>query len=128
MRATMAFVGRDEEFGYQALDTPDGRSSKAASALRMHRGYDMAVAGLRAPCRHSPRRSIVRKKRILPLGLPRVDYLLSSEFEDEQRARQRAAVERLDIEGSMKGRSAVRSTLRRGWPEAMRGSIARRRS
>ena len=36
-------LGAMKRFGYQALDTPDGRSSKAASALRMHRGYDVSI-------------------------------------------------------------------------------------
>ena len=108
-------LGAMKRFGYQALDTPDGRSSKAASALRMHRGYDMVVAGLPGAVPAFAEAFDCSEKRILPLGLPRVDYLLSSEFEDERARRQRAAVERLDIDRD-RWRAVVlyAPTLRRG--------------
>lgn len=71
-------LGAVKRFGYQAVDTPAGRSSAAASVACMHEKYDFIVAGgpgavecFAEAFGYDP--SVVR-----PLGLPRVDYLTDS--------------------------------------------------
>lgn len=74
--------GAIKKFGYQALDTPAGRSSRAARALRMHRGYDLVIAGMPgAVCALSEAFDVPTEK-IAPLGLPRIDYLRSPELSE----------------------------------------------
>ena len=87
--------GAIKKFGYQALDTPAGRSSRAARALRMHRGYDLVVAGMPgAVCALSDAFDVPTEK-IAPLGLPRIDYLRSpelAELRERRYARAESAV------------------------------------
>lgn len=74
--------GAIKKFGYQSLDTPAGRSSRAAHALRMHRGYDFVVAGMPGAVRAFSEAFDMPAEKILPLGLPRIDYLRSDQFAD----------------------------------------------
>lgn len=72
--------GAIKKFGYQALDTPAGRSSRAARALRMHRGYDLVIAGMPGAVKALSEAFDVPTQKIAALGLPRIDYLRSPEF------------------------------------------------
>lgn len=74
--------GAIKKFGYQALDTPAGRSSRAARALRMHRGYDLVIAGMPGAVKALSEAFDVPTQRIATLGLPRIDYLRSPEQAD----------------------------------------------
>lgn len=85
--------GAIKKFGYQALDTPAGRSSRAARALRMHRGYDLVVAGMPGAVGSLSEAFDVPAEKIAPLGLPRIDYLRSPELA-ELRERRYARAER----------------------------------
>ena len=80
-------LGAIKKFGYQALDTPAGRSSQVARALRMHRGYDLVIAGMPGAVDALSEAFDVPAEKIVPLGLPRIDYLRSSEFADLRRRR-----------------------------------------
>lgn len=84
--------GAIKRFGYQALDTPAGRSSRAARTLCMHRGYDLVVAGMPGAVRALSEAFDVPTDKIAPLGLPRIDYLRSSEL-SELRERRYARAE-----------------------------------
>lgn len=84
--------GAIKKFGYQALDTPAGRSSRAARSLRMHRGYDLVVAGMPGAVKALSEAFDVPAQKIAALGLPRIDYLRSSELAD-LRARRYARAE-----------------------------------
>lgn len=87
--------GAIKKFGYQALDTPAGRSARAARALRMHRGYDLVVAGMPGAVDALSEAFDVPTERIAPLGLPRIDYLRSpelAELRERRYARAESAV------------------------------------
>lgn len=86
--------GAIKKFGYQALDTPAGRSSRAAHALRMHRGYDLVFAGMPGAVGALSEAFDVPTEKIVPLGLPRIDYLRSPEL-SELRERRYARAERV---------------------------------
>lgn len=84
--------GAIKKFGYQSLDTPAGRTSRAARALRMHRGYDAVIAGMPGAVPTFSEAFGVPAEKIWPLGLPRIDYLRSDDFAD-LRARRFARAE-----------------------------------
>lgn len=73
-------LGAIKKFGYQSLGTAAGRSAHAASALRMHRGYDFVIAGMPGAVDAFSEAFDVPREKIAPLGLPRIDYLCSDAF------------------------------------------------
>lgn len=85
--------GAIKKFGYQSLDTPAGRPSRTARVLRMHRGYDFVVAGTPGAVSSFSQAFDVPVEKILPLGLPRMDYLRSDRFA-RRRARRFERAER----------------------------------
>ena len=86
-------LGAIKKFGYQSLDTAAGRSTHAASALRMHRGYDFVIAGMPGAVPSFSEAFDVGPEKVLPLGLPRIDYLCSPSF-SKLRARRFARADR----------------------------------
>lgn len=110
-------LGSIKKFGYQALDTPDGRSSEAAEKLRMHRGYDLIVAGLPGAVPAFSEAFDCPSDRIVPLGLPRIDYLLSEDYDAVRKARVAKVAYLIDAAGSRSRNEKLvlyAPTLRRG--------------
>ena len=107
--------GAIKKFGYQCLDTPAGRSSADAEAYRMHKGYDYVIAGMQGAADAFSEAFDIEAEKILPLGLPRLDYLFSHTFA-EQRAQDTAAiVKKLDIKEGSKTRLVLYApTFRKG--------------
>lgn len=110
-------LGAIKYFGYQALNTPDGRSSLVAEELAMHRGYDVVVAGFSGAVDAFSRAFDIASEKILPIGLPRIDYLLESDFGGLRQGRFQAAdptgsLETLGCKGVT--RILYAPTLRRG--------------
>lgn len=68
-------MGAIKCFGYQSLDTPAGRSSESARVGRMHANYDYIVAGGPGAIPAFSQAFEYPKDSILPIGLPRQDYL-----------------------------------------------------
>ncbi len=68
-------LGAIKRFGYQSLDRPGGRTSKLARAMRMHRNYDIVLCGGPATVPIFSEAFNTPAEKILPLGLPRVDFL-----------------------------------------------------
>lgn len=69
-------LGAVKRFGYQSLDTPAGRTSEAARVCRMHRNYDYVVAGGPGAVAAFAEAFDCPEQTIVPIGLPRLDYLL----------------------------------------------------
>lgn len=83
-------LGAIKCFGYQCLDTTDGRSSDSARILRMHRNYDYVIAGGPWAVAALAKAFDVPAEKVLPLGLPRLDYLMGPGFAEERvRVRER---------------------------------------
>lgn len=115
--------GAIKKFGYQALDTPAGRSSRAARALRMHRGYDLVVAGMPGAVGALSEAFDVPAEKIAPLGLPRIDYLCSPELA-ELRERcyaraERAVADAFGGEGGSRLTVLYAPTFRKGNADAL---------
>lgn len=77
-------LGAIKCFGYQCLDTTDGRSSDSARILRMHRNYDYVIAGGPWAVEALAKAFDVPADTVLPLGLPRLDYLMAPGFAEER--------------------------------------------
>ena len=68
-------LGAVKRFGYQTLDRPGGHSSSLATAMRMHRNYDVVVCAGRATVPVFAEAFGVDPSIVRPTGLPRMDYL-----------------------------------------------------
>ena len=68
-------LGAVKRFGYQTLDRPGGHSSALASAMRMHRNYDAVLCAGPATVPVFAEAFCVDPSKVLPIGLPRMDYL-----------------------------------------------------
>jgi len=71
-------LGAIKQFGLQSVGRPSGRSSQVASAMKMHRNYDIVLCGSSAWIPAFAEAFGVEQASVLPLGLPRVDYLVDS--------------------------------------------------
>lgn len=69
-------LGAIKKFGYQSLGTPAGRTWEEARKLHMHGNYDWVVAGGPGAIPAFKRAFGYPESRIVPLGMPRIDYLL----------------------------------------------------
>jgi len=70
-------LGAIKKFGLQAIGLPGGRDSGVASAMRMHRNYDLVLCGGPAAVPAFAEAFGVPGSAVVPTGLPRVDYLLA---------------------------------------------------
>ena len=71
-------LGAIKQFGLQSVGRPSGRSSQVASAMKMHRNYDVVLCGSPAWVPAFAEAFGVEPSAVLPLGLPRVDYLVTA--------------------------------------------------
>lgn len=121
-------LGAIKRFGYQSVGLPDGRSAALAKAMRMHRNYDAILCGSDSMVPVFAEAFDADPSIVLPLGLPRVDYLLEC-VSDQPPQRHQAAVKRLQerfprLGDSTKKRVLYAPTYRRRrksiLPEALR--------
>jgi CDP-ribitol ribitolphosphotransferase len=84
-------LGTFKRFGWQAIDTAGGRTKTQARHLRMHRNYSMIIAGGEGARVAYAQAFDCPEDRIVPLGMPRMDYLLDDEPSSE-RAQLTAAI------------------------------------
>lgn len=78
-------LGAVKKFGYQCLDSEDGRSSDAARALSMHRNYTFVTCASGATKEIYKDAFQIEEEKILVVGMPRLDYLVRNS-EDKKRA------------------------------------------
>ena len=72
-------LGAIKKFSYQTLDTPYGRSKKAALSLRMHKGYDMILSTSKKTTEYFMEAFRYPYEKFYQSGLPRIDYLKKEE-------------------------------------------------
>ena len=68
-------LGAVKRFGYQSIGQPGGRSAAIARAMHMHRNYDVVLCGGPGSVETFAAAFDVALRAVLPLGLPRVDYV-----------------------------------------------------
>lgn len=66
-----------KKFGYQTIDKPAGHSRAVAETMHMHRNYDYVIAASEATGEHFSKCFNVANDKLVYLGLPRVDEILS---------------------------------------------------
>jgi CDP-ribitol ribitolphosphotransferase len=71
-------LGAVKKFGYQTIGRPGGRSATLASAMRMHRNYDLVLCSGPGTVPFFAEAFDVDPGVVAPLGTPRVDYLLEA--------------------------------------------------
>lgn len=76
-------MGTMKKFGYQILDLEEGRSSKTAKAMRMHRNYDYILASSEAYAECLAEGFGYDIEKIKIYSLPRVDLLTSDKYKKE---------------------------------------------
>ena len=64
-----------KKFGHQSLNTE--RKKIFAKAMRMHRKYSYIITGSKAMIKYFSKAFKYPKEKFIPLGLPRIDYLLN---------------------------------------------------
>lgn len=107
-------LGAIKKFGYQCLDTPAGRTNKQARVGRMHKNYDWIIAGSSGAVEEFAEAFGYPQNNVLPLGLPRTDYLLSPDLAPLRSHHARAAVERLPFLDNDRKILLYAPTLRKG--------------
>lgn len=78
-------MGAVKKFGYQCLDTPAGRSSKAAKAAHMHKNYDIIAASGPGVIDAYAQAFNYPEKNIQALGMLHLDYLLNPETSKQRK-------------------------------------------
>lgn len=105
-------LGAIKKFGYQCLDTPAGRTTDQARVARMHKNYDWIIAGGPGAVKDLAEAFGYPENKILPLGLPRTDYLKEeSPLKDGRREK---ALARLPFLVSKRRIVLYAPTLRKG--------------
>lgn len=78
-------IGKIKQSGYQTLGKDGGRSEKIAKLMKMHRGYDFVIAGAEAWNPFYKKSFGIDGKELRNFGLPRIDYLIESKKENQNR-------------------------------------------
>jgi CDP-ribitol ribitolphosphotransferase len=79
-------IGKIKQSGYQTLDKESGRSKKTAEVLKMHRGYDMIIAGGKAFNSFYCASFDTTEDKLRNIGLPRIDFLLNTREVNRKKA------------------------------------------
>ena len=72
-------LGAIKKFGYQSVGKKSGRSNTVASALNMHKNYDLIISGSKEMTKYFAKAFGYQKDKFLNCGLPRIDYLIKNE-------------------------------------------------
>lgn len=72
--------GAVKKFGYQALNTEEGKSKEIAELMCMHKNYDYVIAPSEATKNIFSEAFNVEKDKIVKLGLPRLEYITSETY------------------------------------------------
>ena len=68
-------LGAIKKFGYQVLDYAEGRSSKIANAMEMHKRYDYILCSSSATREFYSEAFNTPIEKVIVKGMPRVDYI-----------------------------------------------------
>ena len=67
--------GAVKKFGYQCLDTKEGKSKKVAELMCMHKNYDYVIAPSEETKKVFSKAFNINENKIVKLGLPRLEYI-----------------------------------------------------
>lgn len=107
-------LGAIKKFGYQCVGTSAGRSEAEARIGRMHKNYDWIIAGGESVVPAFTEAFNYPPATILPLGLPRIDYLLDPDPHSQRREKDRALRAQYPFLDNGKRNVLYAPTLRKG--------------
>lgn len=73
--------GAVKKFGYQILDKGEGKASKIAKAMCMHKNYDYVIAPSEETRKVYSEAFNINQEKIIKLGLPRLEYISNSKYD-----------------------------------------------
>ena len=76
--------GAVKKFGYQALDKEEGKTSKIAELMCMHKNYDYVIAQSEITKNIYSEAFDIEKEKIVKLGLPRLEYITKKEYDKSE--------------------------------------------
>ena len=71
-----------KQFGWQTVGKADGSSEKVAKLMKMHRGYDYVLSSSDITAKYFCEGFRTGRDHVVKLGLPRIDYILSNNPEE----------------------------------------------
>jgi CDP-ribitol ribitolphosphotransferase len=107
-------LGTFKRFGWQALDGEAGRTRAQAEQLMMHRQYSLVIAGGEGPRVAYAQAFDCPASRIIPLGMPRMDYLLDDKPQCERKRIKAAVIEQYPQLANGRVNVLFAPTLRKG--------------
>ena len=78
-------IGKIKQSGYQTLGKEGGRDKIKAQLLDMHKNYDYVIAGGSAWNEFYCKSFNIAEDKIINIGLPRIDYLLSTKESNKKK-------------------------------------------
>lgn len=72
--------GAVKKFGYQSLNTEEGKSEDVAKLMCMHKNYDYAIAPSETTKHIFSEAFNIEKEKIIKLGLPRLEYITNEKY------------------------------------------------
>lgn len=76
--------GAVKKFGYQALDTEEGKSKEIAELMCMHKNYDYVIAPSEVTKNIFSEAFNIEKEKIAKLGLPRLQYITDKKYDKSE--------------------------------------------
>lgn len=73
--------GAVKKFGYQCLDTKEGKTKKIAELMCMHKNYDYVIAPSEITREIFSQAFGIEKEKIIKLGLPRLEYITNPKYD-----------------------------------------------
>ena len=81
--------GAVKKFGYQCLDTKEGKTREIAELMGMHRNYDYVIAPSEITKNIFSEAFNIDKEKVVKLGLPRLEYITKSKYDKSEEIYQR---------------------------------------
>ena len=76
--------GAVKKFGYQCLDTEEGKSREIAELMGMHKNYDYVIAPSEVTKNIFSEAFNIDKEKVIKLGLPRLEYITNSKYDKSE--------------------------------------------
>ena len=77
--------GAVKKFGYQSLDTLEGKSREIAELMCMHKNYDYVIAPSEITKKIFSEAFNIEKEKIVKLGLPRLEYITNPIYDKSEK-------------------------------------------
>lgn len=76
--------GAVKKFGYQSLNTEEGKSEDVAKLMCMHKNYDYVIAPSEITKHIFSEAFNIEKEKIIKLGLPRLEYITNKKYDKSE--------------------------------------------